>query len=350
MRIYQKDINKVKPYNKNPRKNDDSIQLVANSIRQFGMNVPIVIDKNNVIVAGHTRFEACKELGYSKIPCITVSELTDEQVKAYRLADNKVSEFSSWDFGLLDEELNDILDIDMTDFGFEEIADGITEDYADREKASHRENTYKGYNLDLYDPDNVDGKYQMPMIYNDGIIPDRLIGFNYMKTSKDKETGIHCYVDDYQFERVWNSPSKYIEEISKYECILSPDFSLYLDMPFAMKIWNVYRSRLIGQYWQNNGTAVIPTISWAEEETFEFCFDGIEKGSIVSISTIGVKRNKEGFEIWEKGVKEMIKRIEPSAILIYGGKVDFDFGDIEVRHYKNEVTERMNNYQEGEDE
>ena len=146
-------------------------------------------------------------------------------------------------------------------------------------------------------------------------------------------------MDDYQFERLWNYPDKYIDVLKEYECILSPDFSLYMDMPMPMKIWNIYRSRQIGAYYQSNGIKVIPTISWAERETFEFCFEGIPKGSIVSISTIGVKNNKEALQIWKDGVDEMIKRIEPSTILVYGGKLDYDYGDIEVIYFENKVTE-----------
>ena len=173
------------------------------------------------------------------------------------------------------------------------------------------------------------------------ITPKNLIGFNYAKTNKDKNVGIHFYLDDYQFERVWNDPDIYADMLSEYDCILSPDFSLYLDMPMPMKIWNVYRSRQIGQYYQLQGIKVIPTISWAEKETFSFCFKGIPKGSIVSISTIGVKRDEEALQIWKDGMDAMIKEIEPSAILVYGGKLDYDYGNIKVVYYENKVTERM---------
>lgn len=106
-----------------------------------------------------------------------------------------------------------------------------------------------------------------------------------------------------------------------------------------MKIWNIYRSRLVGQYFQNRGIKVIPTISWAEKETFSFCFKGIPKGSIVSISTIGVKQDPNALEIWRAGVNEMIKQIEPKVILVYGGKLDYDYKDIEVIYFDNKVTE-----------
>lgn len=118
MNIQTIDIKDLKPYEKNPRKNDDAVKYVAESIKQFGFKVPIVIDKDNVIVAGHTRYKACKKLGIEQVPCVIADDLTDEQIKAYRLADNKVSEYAEWDFSLLDEELSDIIDLDMSDFGF----------------------------------------------------------------------------------------------------------------------------------------------------------------------------------------------------------------------------------------
>ena len=117
--IVEKKLKEIKPYEKNARKNDDAVKYVAESIRQFGFKVPIVIDKDNVIVAGHTRYKASKELGLEAVPCIVADDLTEEQIKAYRLADNKVSEVAEWDFDLLGEELADILDIDMSGFGFD---------------------------------------------------------------------------------------------------------------------------------------------------------------------------------------------------------------------------------------
>ena len=120
MQIINKKITELKPYENNPRKNDEAVDYVANSIKEFGFKVPIVLDKDNVIVAGHTRYKASKKLGLQEIPCIVADDLTDEQIKAFRLADNKVSEMAEWDFPLLDDELDDI-DIDMEQFGFEEF-------------------------------------------------------------------------------------------------------------------------------------------------------------------------------------------------------------------------------------
>ena len=118
MEIIYKNINELIPYENNPRLNDEAVEYVKNSIKEFGFKVPVVIDKDNVIIAGHTRIKASKELGIKDIPCIIADDLTEEQVKAFRLADNKVAEKSMWDYTKLDEELDSILDIDMSMFDF----------------------------------------------------------------------------------------------------------------------------------------------------------------------------------------------------------------------------------------
>ena len=119
MDVIEKKLKDIKPYEKNPRKNDSAVDAVANSIREFGFKVPVVVDKDGVIVCGHTRYKAAKKLGLKTVPCVIADDLTDEQIKAYRLADNKVSELAEWDIDLLGEELDGIFDIDMSDFGFD---------------------------------------------------------------------------------------------------------------------------------------------------------------------------------------------------------------------------------------
>ena len=123
----------LKPYENNPRKNDDAVKYVAESIKEFGFKVPIVIDKDNVIVAGHTRYKAAKKLGMTEIPCIIADDLTDEQIKAFRLADNKVAEKAEWDFDLLNTELDDIIDLDMELFGFEDALQDDAEEAVEDE-------------------------------------------------------------------------------------------------------------------------------------------------------------------------------------------------------------------------
>lgn len=136
MKVVQKSISEIKPYEKNPRKNDDAVEYVANSIKEFGFKQPIVIDNDGVIVAGHTRYKAAKKLKLNTVPCIVADDLTEEQIRAYRLADNKVAEASGWDFSLLDEELDEILNIEMVDFGFE---NNMNNEWFDREDKDGKE-------------------------------------------------------------------------------------------------------------------------------------------------------------------------------------------------------------------
>lgn len=138
LKIEYVDINSIKPYENNPRHNEEAIPYVMNSIKEFGFKVPIVIDKNNEIVAGHTRYKASIELGLEKVPCIIADDLTDEQIKAFRLADNKVSEQASWNFDLLEEELED-LDINMEDFGFLKTEDVNLDDFFEENNTQKEE-------------------------------------------------------------------------------------------------------------------------------------------------------------------------------------------------------------------
>lgn len=112
-------IGDVKPYENNPRDNDGAVEATANSIKEFGWQQPIVVDKDMVIIVGHTRYKAAKKLGMDEVPVVVADNLSPEQVKAYRLADNKTGELADWDMGLLDDELDDIMNIDMSDFGFD---------------------------------------------------------------------------------------------------------------------------------------------------------------------------------------------------------------------------------------
>lgn len=142
MTIYEKRIEELKPYDNNPRKNEAAIEAVAASIKEFGFKVPIVIDASGEIIAGHTRLKAAKLLGLPSVPCIVADDLTPEQIKAFRLADNKTAELAEWDDELLKAELEAIAEIDMSLFGFppEELEpDEITEDEFNEEPEEDEE-------------------------------------------------------------------------------------------------------------------------------------------------------------------------------------------------------------------
>lgn len=137
MNIVELSIHDLVPYENNPRNNIEAVEYVANSIEEFGFKVPIVVDTNNVIVAGHTRYMASKKLGLETVPCIVADDLTEEQIKAFRLADNKVSEIATWDDELLSEEIAGIFDIDVEKFGltFDVFDSDINDEEIDTKKA-----------------------------------------------------------------------------------------------------------------------------------------------------------------------------------------------------------------------
>ena len=198
MEIIQKNIDELKPYKNNPRHNDVAVEAVANSIKEFGFKVPIILDKDDEIIAGHTRLKAAKQLGLEDVPCIIADDLTDEQIKAFRLADNKVAELADWDFDSLKAELEELdgmdLDFDMADFGFEEFddIDDVVED--EYEIDIPEETTIKAgdiYQLgrhrlmcgDSTDPDNV--KRLVGGVMVDMFLTDPPYNVNYNGKTKD---------------------------------------------------------------------------------------------------------------------------------------------------------------------
>ena len=148
MKISNISIDKIKPYSKNPRKNDKAVPAVAASIREFGFLIPMVLDRNNEIVCGHTRYKAAQQLGLKEVPCVIADELTPKQVKAFRLADNKTSELASWDFSMLQDTLSELeLDFNMGDFGFASMSDLNVDDmFVEHDGGSSNPNSNSGSN------------------------------------------------------------------------------------------------------------------------------------------------------------------------------------------------------------
>jgi hypothetical protein len=163
-----------------------------------------------------------------------------------------------------------------------------------------------------------DNEYGIPEIEPTQIVVDDFVGFNEAMSSKKKDCGVHFFLDDYQFNRCWNAPDKYIPILQKYKCVLSPDFSLYADFPKAIQIYNHYRKHWLGAYWQLNGIEVIPTICWSDKDSFEWCFDGEPVGGTVAVSSVGTQRSAATKELFLAGYQEMMKKLKPTQIIFYG--------------------------------
>lgn len=326
---------KIKPYNNNAKiHTKEQIQQIVDSIKEFGYNDPIAVDENNIIIEGHGRWQALKNLSathpeFNTIDVIRLNHLTDEQKRAYILAHNQLTMNTGFDKDLLETELSDIYDIDMQLFNFD-LTDTLTDDFLDElqhEESKEKTQKLKENILNLaYAQFEGSGKYDIPQIKAVNEIPEikEWIGFNYVlndkSTLKEKShKGVHFFIDDYQFERVWNSPDDYIEKLLPYGAVLSPDFSPYGDMPLATQIFNHYRKHWLAVYWQNKGVKVIPTIrASTDPRSFEWYLDGEPKKGIVAISSMWVKEGKHSYEVWVKEYSEMIKRLNPKKIFIYG--------------------------------
>ena len=150
-------ITDVIPFDNNPRNNDEAVDYIANSIQEFGFKNPIIVDKRNVIICGHTRLKAAQKLGLKEVPVIRATELSEEQVKAFRLADNKTGEFASWDDEKLQEELQGITEMDMEQFGFFVDGEDITEKKEDKPEVEFTEVLGEEHNyIVLYFDNEVD--------------------------------------------------------------------------------------------------------------------------------------------------------------------------------------------------
>lgn len=164
------------------------------------------------------------------------------------------------------------------------------------------------------------GKYQLPLIKKQQLdLSDvKLIAISdtkYNDKEENRKKGVHFFVDDYKFESVYRNPEKALVRLSQYAFLCTPDFSTYANMDFWRQLESIAHSRWCGAFWQDQGLIVIPTISWSTPESYDFCFDAVEQGLIVAIGMIGCKRSKEEFLA---GYNEMIKRIQPTAIICFG--------------------------------
>ena len=164
------------------------------------------------------------------------------------------------------------------------------------------------------------GRFEIPQIlpveYEGGC---EFIGFNYAKSCKNpQDKGVHFFLDDYQFNRLWTNIDQYIPMLSRFQYVMSPDFSTYTDFPKVIQVYNHYRKHWVAAYLQDAGIDVIPTISWSTPDSFEWCFDGEPEGSTVAVSSVGCMKNVEAKQLFIDGYAEMVRRLHPEKIIFYG--------------------------------
>lgn len=167
---------------------------------------------------------------------------------------------------------------------------------------------------------NYKGIYEFPEIKPTYTIPNRVIKFSKAVSRKtnDFNQWVHFFEKDDQFERIWNNPRQYLARLKKFNGVILPDFSLYRNLPLAWQLWNILRSRMIGNWLQSNGVNVIPNIRFGDYRTYRCCCDGISKGCVIAVGSHGTMKHKRDREIFVKGFEYVMERLQPRAIIIYG--------------------------------
>jgi hypothetical protein len=190
------------------------------------------------------------------------------------------------------------------------------------------------------------GRYDMPLISQQDVVLSDLQLIRYSNTVKAETrhtaATVHFLEDDKKFDEVWNDPAAHVPELAQYRQVLSPDFSLWMDMPVMLQLVNTLRNRWCGAYWQSRGMTVIPTVSWSGGKSFDFCFAGIEVGSVVSVSTVGCRDVPQAFM---RGYGELFRVVRPEVVVCYGEPFDemWDYGDLVVVPYVRDqrIAERL---------
>lgn len=198
-------------------------------------------------------------------------------------------------------------------------------------------------NLHLKKFVNFADGYEMPTLKACNIIPTSLVSFNAALTAKDHNQCVHFFIDDYQFERIWNLPDRYVECLRQFQCVIAPDFSQYTDMPYPRRMWNNYRGKFIGAWLQSQGVTVIPNVTWSLPDSYEYCFDGIPQQSVIAINSTGAARYGLTRFLWLKGYREALSRLRPLAVIRYGTMIPGEDTSVSI-YFNNERVLNLRSY------
>lgn len=186
------------------------------------------------------------------------------------------------------------------------------------------------------------GELGIPAIKKVGVsaLPKELVRYRKRLRSEARkkkavsQMGVHFFAEDRDIEVVWSRPHKPLPYLSQFKSALTPDFSLYRDWPQVMQMWNVYRSRWVGCFWQSKGFQVIPTISWSNSASWAFAFEGVAQGSLVAVSAIGVSRHDlTGMQMFIDGFKEMVTQLDPCGVIVSGKVPEACIGLVELHTF-----------------
>ncbi len=186
----------------------------------------------------------------------------------------------------------------------------------------------------LVEKADYEGFLEIPKIKYGDFRPDKVMAFSKAIASRNYDTWVHFYEDDARFERIWNNPKKYLPLLKRFKGVITPDFSLYRDLPLIMQYWNIYRSRAIGRWLQDNGVHVISNVRWGDYRSVTICCMGVPRNGTIAIGSHGNLRIKEDRAHFISGLEKVIRILKPKTIVVYGSAPDYIF-----LKYRNESIE-----------
>ena len=169
------------------------------------------------------------------------------------------------------------------------------------------------------------GEFEIPSLPTSLDVPNKLIPFSKCIGSNEYDSWVHFYEDDACFERIWNCPNKYLPILQRFNGVITPDFSLYRDMPLAMQIWNTYRGKAIGNWLVENGIKVIPNVRWGDRRSFDFCCSGVGRNGTIAIGSHGCVKLLSDRPFFEEGLRYIVKKLAPKTVIVYGTAPDSIF-------------------------
>lgn len=203
---------------------------------------------------------------------------------------------------------------------------------ADKRDPSFQHNVFENMEIGRFPRKNYYGIPQMKPTHTVGSHLERFGDYKYLTPEQKAHSIAHFYYDDYKFMVEWRSPYKHLDWLKEFKAVISPDFSLYTDFPRALQILSCYRRQWLGAFWQYKGIDVIPDVVWGDRESFSYCFEGLPVGGTVAVSTVGVKNdplwNGQFSNMFKEGYDEMMMRLNPSAVIIYGDMIPGLAGNI----------------------
>lgn len=220
-----------------------------------------------------------------------------------------------------------------------------------KEKYRPRKGCKDVFNAFMVEEATFEGKYDFPVSPTlKEEIPKELIAYDLTSSSVDYDAYVHFYIDDYKFDGkrgIWNEPDKALERLKRFKGVISPDFSTNLDFPVSLKLYNFYRIRAFSYYLAKNGVNVINNVRWSDQTSYEYCFDGIPKNGIIAIGTIGCIKEKKYWKMYQQGLDEMIKRLTPHTIIVYGKAPDKFFkkhreNGIRIVEFESQTSKAFN--------